>query len=266
VHGSGKEARSPRVEGFSDGATYDEGRPDYPAGAVSFILDVLALTPGRQVLDLGAGTGKLTRQLVAQGLAVIAVEPSESMRSEFCRRVPSVSVLEGVAERIPLADATVDAVLVAQSFHWFDTHIALAEIARVLHDGGGLGLLWNERDESVEWVRELSGAMRWHECQPYQVGMDFRPVLAENGMFVDIARRKFRMTQKLDRRGLLRRVESTSYITALEPADRRKLMQPVEQLAAELPEPIDLPYTTDVYTCRRITRSGDPAPAYGGEG
>jgi SAM-dependent methyltransferase len=266
VYDSGKERRSPRVEGFSDGTRYDEGRPDYPAEAVSYFAERLALTPGRRVLDLAAGTGKLTRHLVALGLAVIAVEPSESMRSEFSRHLPNVSVIDGVAERIPLADATVDAVLVAQSFHWFDAEIALAEIARVLRDGGGLGLVWNERDESVEWVRRLSVAMRWHEFQPYEVGMDFCPVLAESGVFMDVTRRKCGMTQKLDRRHLLLRVESTSYIAAREPHDRRKLMEPVERLAAELPEPIDLPYTTDVYTCCRVPRrvvSGPTSAAAG---
>ena len=127
---------------------YDRSRPSYPVEAVRWALPQDA----RRVLDLGAGTGKLTAVLLDLGLDVVAVEPSAEMRA----RIPArAEVLDGSAERIPLPDGSVDAVLAAQAFHWFDLDVALPEIARVLRPGGTLGVLWNERDESVEWVRRV---------------------------------------------------------------------------------------------------------------
>jgi SAM-dependent methyltransferase len=118
------------------------------------------IPPGaRLVVDLGAGTGKLTRQLVAKGLDVIAVEPSEGMRDQLARSLPSVPVVRGSAEEIPLDDQTVDAVLVAQAWHRVDVARAVPEVARVLVPGGQLGLIWNLRDERVGWVGELGRIM-----------------------------------------------------------------------------------------------------------
>jgi SAM-dependent methyltransferase len=132
-------------------ATYERGRPSYPARAIDWLLP-----PGaRRVLDLGAGTGKLTRQLRDRGLEVIAVEPLDGMRDQLTRSVADVPVLPGSAEEIPLDDGSVDVVLVAQAWHWVDPRRAVPEVARVLADGGELGLLWNDRDEREEWVAEL---------------------------------------------------------------------------------------------------------------
>jgi SAM-dependent methyltransferase len=182
------------------------------------------------------------------------------MRVELTRQVPGIPVLDGSAERIPLPDAAVDVVVVAQAFHWFDAPKALREISRVLRPGGGLSLVWNERDETVEWVHELSLAMKWPDYQPYAVGMDFRPVLVQGELFEDVERHQFRFQQLLDRRRLLLRVESTSYITALPMSERDDLMAPVRELVAKLTEPIHLPYRTDLYICRRadLADSGNP--------
>ena len=250
----------PRVAGFSDGTTYEEGRPDYPDDAVACLATKLDLRLGTSVLDLAAGTGKLTRQLAPLGVALTAVEPSESMRAELTRQVPGVPVLDGSAECIPLAAEAVDSVVVAQAFHWFDASKALAEISRVLRPGGGLGLVWNERDETVDWVHKLSLAMKWPDYQPYAVGMDFRPVLDHSGLFGDVERHQFHFQQILDRRRLLLRVESTSYITALPLPERDHLMGPVRELVSKLTEPIHLPYITDLYICRLAERgeTGDP--------
>ncbi len=111
--------------------------------------------PVREVLDLAAGTGKLTEGLVSLGLSVTAVEPDRGMLAELSRRLPSVTTLTGTAERIPLPDASVDAVLVGQAFHWFDVDLALGEIDRVLRPGGVVGALWNFDDIRVEWVADL---------------------------------------------------------------------------------------------------------------
>ena len=144
--------RAVRAGSFDSAAgLYERGRPPYPPAALDWLLP-----PGaRRVLDLGAGTGKLTRQLVARGLDVVAVEPLDGMRAELARAVPGARVLAGSAERIPLADGAVDAVLAAQAWHWVDPARAVPEVARVLAPGGTLGLVWNERDERESWVAEL---------------------------------------------------------------------------------------------------------------
>lgn len=110
----------------------------------------------RDVLDLAAGTGKLTAGLLPLGLTVTAVEPDDGMRAELSNRFPQVNAVSGTAEEIPLPAGSVDAVVVGQAFHWFDHSRALAEIGRVLRPGGALGALWNGEDESVEWVASLA--------------------------------------------------------------------------------------------------------------
>ncbi|HEX4212097.1 MAG TPA: class I SAM-dependent methyltransferase, partial [Candidatus Dormibacteraeota bacterium] len=130
---------------------YRRGRPSYPTEA----LDWLVPEGSPRVLDLGAGTGKLTEQLVARGLDVVAVEPSDGMREEFAKALPGVPILAGAGESIPLDDASVDAVLVAQAWHWVDPERAVPEVARVLRPGGRLGLIWNVRDEREAWLADL---------------------------------------------------------------------------------------------------------------
>src|ERR1700753_2000090 len=133
-------------------ATYERGRPPYPPEALDWLLP-----PGaRRVLDLGAGTGKLTRLLVARGLDVVAVEPLEGMRAELSRVLPGIEVRAGSAEHIPLPDGSVDAVLAAQAWHWVTPERATPEVARVLRPGGTLGLVWNERDDREPWVTALN--------------------------------------------------------------------------------------------------------------
>jgi SAM-dependent methyltransferase len=148
----GQDRRTAQAASFGPvAATYERGRPSYPARAIDWLLP-----PGtRRVLDLGAGTGKLTRQLRDRGLEVIAVEPSGGMRDQLIRSVADVPVLAGSAEDIPLDDGSVDVVLVAQAWHWVDPRRAVPEVARVLAGGGELGLLWNDRDDREGWVAQL---------------------------------------------------------------------------------------------------------------
>jgi SAM-dependent methyltransferase len=144
-----------RVQANSFGTVadvYERGRPLYPAEAIDWLVPPHAT----RVADVGAGTGKLTRQLRERGLDVIAVEPSAGMREQLRRAVPGVPVLGGTAEQIPLAGGTVDLVLVAQAWHWVDPARAVPEVARVLAPGGRLGLLWNRRAEDEPWVAGLS--------------------------------------------------------------------------------------------------------------
>jgi SAM-dependent methyltransferase len=142
-------------------AMYDRVRPPYPAGAIDWLLP-----PGAaRVADVGAGTGKLTRQLRERGLAVVAVEPSPGMREQLRRAVPGAAVVGGTGERLPLAGRSVDAVLYAQAWHWVDPALAVAEAARVLTPGGRLCLLWNLRDERDDLVARLSEIMQSWESR-----------------------------------------------------------------------------------------------------
>jgi SAM-dependent methyltransferase len=175
------------------------------------------------------------------------------MRAVLSQRLPTVTVLEGRDVDIPLADSTVDCVVVAQAFHWFDAPLALEEIHRVLVDGGRLGVLWNERDESLPWVAALGEAMRWPAHQPYVVGQDFTPVLA-SGPFVNIERKKFAHHQVLDHDGILQRVLTTSYIAVLDEDEQREVMRDVRVVVDSLPDTVELPYVTDVYRATALLR------------
>ncbi len=239
------------TSGFGDGSTYERGRPGYPDEALAMFAETFDLRAGKRVIDLGAGTGKFTRQLASLATDILAVEPSPSMRSELARNLPGVELVDGTAESIPAADASVDVIFVAQAFHWFDPDRALTEIARVLRPGGGLGLIWNERDETVDWVRGLSQAIDWPERGPYEVGKDFRPVVAAHPAFRDVSRHRYSFHQTLDHAGLMDRMASTSYIAAMEPGQRHTFLAPLAELVARLPEPFDLPYVTSAYTARR---------------
>lgn len=148
-----QDARPPLASSFGAVAvTYDEHRPDYASAAVRWALES---APGRRVLDLGAGTGKLTGTLVTLGAEVTAVEPDKAMLTELRRAVPAVRALPGSAESIPLPDASVDAVLAGNALHWFDMAVAGPEMARVLAPGGILAGLWNVLDNRVDWVAAL---------------------------------------------------------------------------------------------------------------
>ena len=144
------------ARGFAAAAdAYERGRPEHSAESVELLARELGFGPGSRVVDLGAGTGKLTRQLVATGADVVAIEPIAEMRAKLAS-LPSVHAMAGTAEDLPLPNHSVDAVLVAQAFHWFDALRAMSEIRRVLKPGGGLGLIWQARDASVPWVARLN--------------------------------------------------------------------------------------------------------------
>src|SRR5918994_4585152 len=149
-----QDARLLQASSFGAAAVaYAEHRPDYAPAAVRWALEP---APGPRVLDLGAGTAKLTAALVALGADVIAVEPDPAMLTELRRALPAVRALSGSAEAIPLPDACVDAVLAGNALHWFDMAVAGPEIARVLAPGGILAGLWNVMDDQVEWVAGLA--------------------------------------------------------------------------------------------------------------
>lgn len=219
---------------------YERGRPPYPPEALDWLLPDGA----RRVLDLGAGTGKFTRLLVARGLDVVAVEPSAGMRAELARAVPGVPVLEGTAEQIPLNDGAADAVLVAQAWHWVDPERAVPEVARVLAAGGTLGLVWNVRDERHGWVAELG---RLIHQRPDQHQYSTAPPLGPP--FSPAERFDVRWACPLTERVLLDLVASRSYVITAPPAEREAILAGVRRLVATHPElagrdTFALPYVT----------------------
>ena len=144
-------------QGFSTQAvTYAQGRPDYPRQLTGWLADALQISAQSTVIDLGAGTGKFTRLLSSLAPTLIAVEPVAAMGAQLAKLLPDVRLVDGTAESIPLATASADALVCAQAFHWFSTRAALAEIHRVLKPDGRLGLVWNVRDESVDWVAAIT--------------------------------------------------------------------------------------------------------------
>jgi SAM-dependent methyltransferase len=205
---------------------YRRARPSYPAAAVEWTLEA---APGRRVVDLAAGTGKLTEVLAAAGAEVVAVEPLANMRAELERALPSVRALDGSAEHIPLPDGSADAVVVGQAFHWFDGPAALAEIARVLVPGGVLGLLWNMRDDRVPWVAELTPVM----LGAGDVLTDSRDLgrPLEAGAFTAAERREFPNPVGFDRGRLREWASSTSRIAVLPEAERERALDDVVRLA-----------------------------------
>jgi SAM-dependent methyltransferase len=237
--------------GFSHAAdVYERGRPTYTAESFRKIVDALNIGFGRRILDLAAGTGKFTRLLRATGADVVAVEPSTAMRAELARILPDVDCRDGKAESIPLPDQSVDAVTVAQAFHWFDPAQALPEIARVLRPGGGLSLIWNERDESVPWVAEMSRVIRWDTKRPFGLSTDFAAVLNASGLFTPTEVTRLHWNDEIDRETFSARIASVSYIALLSPTERHQIIDEALRLIANFPERFSMPYVTDIYICR----------------
>ena len=242
-----------------DGAAevYDRGRPSFPPEAVEKLVEVLGIGPGVRVLDLAAGTGKLTRMLAPTGAELVAVEPLDGMRARLEASLPGVRALEGTAEAIPLPDASVDAVTAAQAFHWFDGKAALSEIHRVLAPGGRLGLLWNARDEQEDWVARLGEIMEPHRgtAPRYQAGA-WRAAFDATTLFTPLAGAHFSHVHEADAQGVVDRVLSVSFIAALTEGAQEQVVKQVRQLLAEHPatrgvESFRVPYRTDVYWCER---------------
>ena len=213
---------------------YDRSRPSYPVEAVRWLLPVGAA----RVLDLGAGTGRLTSLLLDLGLDVVAVEPLANMRAYIPARA---EVLAGSAEQLPLPDASVDAVLVGQAFHWFDPELALPEVARVLRPGGTFGVLWNVKDEVADWVRELHQLVGWPERG---VGAS-APFDAQSGLGAPV-HQQFTHVQSLEPDLLVDLVASTSALLTM-PADERVVL--LERVLALAPAdgPFQLPYRTEAW-------------------
>jgi ubiquinone/menaquinone biosynthesis C-methylase UbiE len=273
------------AEGFSSGAeTYVRGRPDYPTQALDWLRNVLGLGAGKTVVDLGAGTGKFTRVLLATDASVIAVEPVAPMLERLRRDLPEspqspggsepaassglatssglaasprLATLAGTAEHIPVASASVDAVVCAQAFHWFATPAALAEIHRVLKPGGALGLIWNQRDESVDWLAALGKLFERYEGDaPRMKSGEWRKVFPAPG-FTPLQEVRFPHTHVgPPERVIIDRFMSVSFIAALSAAERQQALTEIRNLIARSSalagrSEVSVPYVTMAFHCRR---------------
>ncbi|MEX2392989.1 MAG: class I SAM-dependent methyltransferase [Actinomycetota bacterium] len=240
--------------GFTKPDIYEQGRPGYPSGAV----DILALREGMRVVDLGCGTGKLTRQLVLTDAEVIGVEPLEGMLATFHDLLPDVPILNGTAEEIPLPDSSVDVVTCASAFHWFDHDRAIPEIRRVLKAGGRLAIIWNRRDSLEGWAAEfwnITEAFRG-ETPGYRTGA-WRSALDASPLFGPITEHPFAHTQTTDLDGLLARIESISFIETLPEKTKADVLAEARAFIASHPETRDrttfaMPYRTVVYVAEAV--------------
>ncbi len=239
---------------------YDRGRPGYPAEAAGW----LAGGEAKVVLELAAGTGKLTRQLVDQGHAVFATEPDEAMLAVLRERVPEVSAKVATAEEIPANDRSVDVVVVAQAFHWFDHETALPEIARVLKPGGHVALVWNSRDERIPWVRRMGDILGRQDLDTSSAEQ-----LVHSDLFGFMEETTFKHWQEIDRESILDMARSRSSFAVMGEAERERHLAEVLDFYDDFGRGMDgmrVPYVTRCYRAVVVDRDEPPSHADGSDG
>ena len=237
--------------GFGSAAeVYERARPSYPPEAIDWLFARTGVGEGDTIVDLGAGTGKLTRLLAPRGARVIAVEPIPEMRA----LIGAAEAIDGTAEAIPLDDGSAALVTVAQAFHWFDLDRALPEIHRVLRPGGALALVWNMRDleDPVQrGVEELLAPLRGRVTA--QREGKWREPFAASPLFGQPETAEFRHEQQFTVDDLVDRVSSTSFVAAMTEDERRPLLDQVRALADGRDEPFPFPYLTEVLISPRTS-------------
>lgn len=231
---------------------YERARPGYAGAAIDWALPAGA---GR-VLDLGAGTGKLTADLVTRGLDVVAVEPSATMRAQLAARLSTVDIRPGAAESIDLPDADVDAVLIAAALHWFSRPAADREIARVLRRGGVVAVFANRRDTSVAWMRALDELLTARLPDMPRSPRSIDEATFEPALFDPSDTAEFPYRQTVDADGLADVIATRSYVIDLPAPQRTALLNDVRRLARNHPDltgrrRFDLPYVTVAVRSRR---------------
>jgi SAM-dependent methyltransferase len=243
---SDRAARSRSFETVA--AEYERYRPEYPEGALRWVADQLGLEERARVLDVGAGTGKLTRGLVALGYDVVAVEPGGPMLEELRKAVPEAKVLEGPAEAIALPDAGVDAAFAAQAFHWFDRERALAELHRVIRPGGGLALLWNWWDDRDPLQHELAELIGYAGHSPFvDEEMPGAP------WFREVGRTVVESADESSPDSLVAMLATTSRFLTADPAEGADWLRQVRESAARYGERFPLPKLTYAFAFARVS-------------
>jgi SAM-dependent methyltransferase len=244
--------------GFSDAADYEAARPSYPPDAVAWFVDHLRIAPGARVVDLAAGTGKLTRLLAPAGAHLVAAEPVAGMRDRFVASVPGVPVLACTAEQLGFRDSSLDAVTVAQAFHWFDHARAIDELARVVRPGGRVGLVWNARDRSVDWVDGVWSIMDRVEKQaPWRDHDNWRDsAFREMPGFGPLHEGEFRQTHVVTPEAMVQRVASVSHVAVLPDDEREAVLDEVRDLLSTHPDTagradLAVPYRVDCFWFER---------------
>lgn len=254
------------AKGFAAGVdAYERGRPSYSPEAIAHIVRELRIGPGKTVLDLAAGTGKLTRELVPSGAKLIAVEPIPEMRAKLAATVPQAEIRDGTAEAIPADNHSIDAVVVGQAFHWFDGIRALSEIRRVLRPDGALALIWQSRDASVPWVAKLNQIIdRADDGHPRFRTEAWRQAFDLTALFDPLEKTVLQYVQRAGPETLVDRVASISYVAAMSEARRQVVLDEVRELLASDPATagqvdIDLPHRVDVFVTRPRAVPGGPS-------
>ena len=230
---------------------YEAARPDYPFEAVAWMLERLP-DGARRLVDVGAGTGKLTRVVAeARDAEVVAVDPDAVMLAKLREHVPGVPTFVGTAEALPLPDASVDAVVLGQAWHWVDPVAASAEIGRVMRPGGTLGLIWNARDSRVEWVRRLTGIMNASAAEEMLDAGG--PTVA--APFGEPEEERWEWRRPMTREQLHRMAASRSHLITASEAERDSIRRGMDDLFDELgldgDETIDVPYVTWAFRALR---------------
>ncbi len=227
---------------------YDRGRPAYPQEAVTWLTGGEA----KVVLELGAGTGKLTRQLVDAGHAAFATDPDEAMLEVLRERVPEVSAKTATAEDIPANDRSVDVVVVAQAFHWFDHDLALPEIARVLKPGGHLALVWNSRDERIPWVRKMGDLLGRQDLDTSSAEH-----LVHSDLFGFMEETSFKHWQEVNRETIIDLARSRSSFAMMDDDAQADHLEQVRAFYADYGRGMDgmqIPYVTRCFRAVVIDR------------
>ncbi len=222
----------------------------------------LGISSRSTVLELGAGTGKLTRKLAPRTGRYVAIEPVPAMREEFRHALPDVPLVAAIAERLPLRGSTVDAIVAAQAFHWFDIPLAMAEMHRVLRPGGTVGLLWNARDESVDWVHRATEILdRYEDRAPRYRHGEWRHAWDKTPGFAPLEKHTFPFVQRLDRDTALDRFTSVSFVASLTGTRYTEAESAFKELLDTHPQTanrseIELPYQCEIYTSRALPQAG----------
>ena len=265
-YSSGMQIHEQAAKGFASAAdAYERGRPEHGSESVELIARELGLQPGPRVVDLGAGTGKLTRTLVAAGFDVLAIEPIDEMRAKLVESLPDVEAVAGTAENLPVENHSVDAVFAAQAFHWFDALRALSEIRRVLRPGGGLGLIWQARDDSVPWVARLDEIIdAADDGHPRFRSGAWRDGFKLTALFEPLQEAHLASVQRATPEAMVDRVASISYIAAMPEQERIPVLEHVRRLLATDPatagrDVIELPHVVNVYWSKPTPVPGGPA-------